>query len=326
MKNHSYIIADHFRASAMMINDGVLPSGKHRGYILRRLIRRLLASSLALNIDISDKNYYTELLEAVAKMYDNVYIFESSTKDLVINIFLGESQKYNKAIQTGQKEWNKILNNKSENSQENYAKKTWDMYQSLGVPLELSESILEDNKTPLDLKELNLLIEHHQQLSNSSSLEQFKSGLGENTQKTQAMHTTTHILHKVLKDLYGEDLRQMGSSIMSVKARFDFNTTAELDEEIIKCKVQEIIDKDLEMVASQMSQIEAKALGAIGLFGEKYGETVTIYKLTDNKGVIYSVEFCSGPHIQKTSEIGKFIILKTKSLGQGVKRIEFDLV
>lgn len=323
MKNHSYIIADHFRASTMMINDGVLPSGKHRGYILRRLIRRLLASSLALNIDITDKEYYSELLEAVARMYKNVYTIEETTKELVINIFLQESTKYKRAIQTGQREWAKILNSKN---QEDYAKKTWDMYQSLGVPLELSESILEENLTPLDLTALNLLIENHQQLSNNNSLEQFKSGLGENTKKTQAMHTTTHILHRVLKDLYGQDIRQMGSSIMSAKARFDFNTNTELDQEIITNKVQDIIDKDLKMVAYQMTQVEAKALGAIGLFGEKYGETVTIYKLEDTQGQTYSIEFCSGPHIDKTSQIGKFSILKTKSLGQGVKRIEFDLV
>jgi alanyl-tRNA synthetase len=326
MKNHQYIIADHTRAACMIIQDGVMPSGKHRGYILRRLLRRMLASSLALNIDISDVNYYQDLVNEVAKIYEGVYDIDANLNQTIVSIFINEATKYKKAISTGNKEWTKTLANSQLTAQE-LAHKSFDMYQSLGVPLELSEDILDNNKTPMDLDYLTQLIEGHQKLSTTTSQGQFKSGLASNTTKTTAMHTTTHILHQILRDCYGPDVRQMGSAITEDKARFDFSCNQDVNNDIplITKLVNGVIERNLVMDQHQVSQDKAREMGAIGLFGEKYGATVTIYQLHDTIGNNYSTEFCGGPHVSNTSEIKDFQILKVKSLGQGVKRIEFDV-
>ena len=326
MKNHQYIIADHTRAACMMIQDGVMPSGKQRGYILRRLLRRMLSSSLAINIDITDSNYYKDLIAEVAKIYDGVYDFDVELQAVILTRFTDEAAKYNKAIATGQKEWGKALRDNVFTAKE-LSLKAFNFYQSMGVPMELSEDILDKNDTPLDLEELARLIEHHQQLSASVSVGQFKSGLGESNETTTQMHTATHILHQVLKDIYGDNVRQMGSAITSEKARFDFSTDKDIADDLpkIETQVKAVIDKHLTMTSQELPQAKAKELGAIGLFGEKYGDIVTVYQLHDKDGKDYSVEFCGGPHIKNTDEIKNFKILKSKSLGQGIKRIEFTV-
>lgn len=209
------------------------------------------------------------------------------------------------------------------------AEKTWDLYQTHGVPFEVSEDIIRSHWLELDTEYLNKLIEEHQSLSRTTSSGQFKSGLGGDSEKTRKLHTVTHILHQVLRSMFGENTKQMGSAITDDKARFDFSvedslTEAQINE--VKAKVQQIIDLNLKMGKQEMSPQQAKELGAIGLFGEKYGDKVTVYTLQDDQGTVYSREFCGGPHIEATSEIGKFEIIKQKSLGQGIKRLVFDVV
>ncbi len=208
------------------------------------------------------------------------------------------------------------------------AEKTWDLYQTFGVPIEISEDILESHGLKLDSELLNSLISEHQKLSQTTSAGQFKSGLDQDSEKTRKLHTSTHILHSVLRDTFGTDVKQKGSAITNEKARFDFTLTNSLStEEInsIQDKVQAIIDRHLEMEKLEMKQEEAAKLGAIGLFGEKYGDIVSIYTLKDGQGTVYSREFCGGPHISNSKEIGKFVILKQKSIGQGLKRLEFTV-
>jgi len=208
------------------------------------------------------------------------------------------------------------------------AEKTWDLYQTHGVPFEVSEDIIRSKNLELDSAFLNNLIEEHQNLSRATSSGQFKSGLGGDSTKTRKLHTTTHILHQVLRSIFGENTRQMGSAITEDKARFDFSLEQNLtDLQLVEVqtKVQQIIDLKLKMNKQEMSPEEAKKLGAIGLFGEKYGDKVTVYTLS-NDDQVYSREFCGGPHIENTTEIGKFEIIKQKSLGQGVKRLVFDVV
>jgi alanyl-tRNA synthetase len=208
------------------------------------------------------------------------------------------------------------------------AQTAWDLYQTHGVPFEVSEDILEAKGLSLDKDFLEKLINDHQELSRTTSAGQFKSGLGGDTAKTRRLHTVTHILHKVLRDMFGSDVKQKGSAITDQKARFDFTFDRRLtDEELeqLESKIQEVIDKQLTMTKAEMTEKEARELGAIGLFGEKYGDVVTVYSLVDESGEVYSREFCGGPHVQNTSEIGKFKVIKQKSVGSGLKRIEYDL-
>lgn len=208
------------------------------------------------------------------------------------------------------------------------AQKTWDLYQTHGVPIEVSLDILEAKGLKHDAALLEELISGHQKLSQSQTNLQFKSGVASDTAKTRAMHTTTHILHQVLRQMFGDKVTQKGSAITTDKARFDFSLESKLEPtelEQIKQKVQEIINLGLLMTKTEMTESEARNLGAIGLFGEKYGEIVSVYTLSKDD-FIFSREFCGGPHVTDTSEIGQFTILKAKSIGQGLKRIEFDLV
>jgi alanyl-tRNA synthetase len=208
------------------------------------------------------------------------------------------------------------------------SQKTWDLYQTFGVPIEISEDILEKEGLEMDKDFLEKLIEEHQKLSQTTSAGQFKSGLGGDSDKTRKLHTTTHILHQVLRTTLGESVKQMGSAITDQKARFDFTFNRRLEEnemELIKNQVQEIIDKNLQMEKIETSLQEAMEMGAVGLFGEKYGQKVTIFSLQDELGKIYSREFCAGPHIENSKQIGKFKIIKQKSVGSGVKRLEFDV-
>ncbi len=322
-----YIIADHIRTSCFCIADGVLPSGKQRGYILRRLIRRSLSASLKLGIDISNKQYYTDLVNSTVRIYDGVYPELEDNQEIIVNTIYTEAQKYQKAITTGQKEWTKILKQTPNLDVDQTAAISWDLYQKAGVPFEVSQDVCEANQFGFDFNLVESMMKKHQDLSRTTSAGQFKSGLGDNTDRTTRLHTTTHILHQVLRELFGKEVRQMGSAITDSKARFDFALDHRIeanDLKLIESKVQELIDLKLDMNKAEMTETEARELGAIGLFGEKYGSKVTIYTLQKNDQV-YSREFCGGPHINNTQEIGKFVILKEKSVSAGVRRLEFDV-
>lgn len=208
------------------------------------------------------------------------------------------------------------------------SQKTWDLYQTFGVPIEVSEDILAQNGLVLDEKLLNELVSKHQELSRDTSAGQFKSGLDGDTDKTRKLHTATHILHKVLRELFGAEVKQMGSAITEQKARFDFSYDERFsDDQVLQIQeeVQKVINLNASMVREEMSQNDAKKLGAIGLFGEKYADIVSVYTLKSDNGDAISREFCGGPHVSNTSEIGKFVILKQKSVGSNVKRLEFDV-
>jgi alanyl-tRNA synthetase len=325
--NPKYIIADHIRAACFIIVDGVEPSGKQRGYILRRLIRRSLSASLKLQIDISNNDYFTELVDAVINIYKGVYDELGEHREKLIQVLTVEAQKYLKAITTGQKQWKKILASEVLDNFE-LSKKTWDLYQTFGVPMEVSEDVLSESNLSFDRQTLENLIAEHQKLSQTTSAGQFKSGVSGDSLQMKKLHTVTHILHMVLRRIYGDSVNQKGSAITDEKARFDITLEQKLepaDLVNIEKQVQDIIDQNLVMVKTEMSEKQARDLGAIGLFGEKYGDQVSVYTLQNVEGVAVSREFCGGPHISNTNQIGTFSILKQKSIGQGLKRLEFTV-
>lgn len=207
------------------------------------------------------------------------------------------------------------------------SQKVWDLYQTNGVPIEVSLGILEEKNLKIDEELLANYIKKHQEMSQSQT-GQFKSGLGIDSSKTRSLHTTTHILHTILRTLFGTQVAQKGSNITEQKARFDFSLDKKLEKsdlDKITSEVQKIIDQKLEMTKTEMTENEARELGAIGLFGEKYGNIVSVYTLASGD-FVFSREFCGGPHITNTGELGKFTIIKQKSIGQNLRRIEFDLV
>ena len=323
-----YIIADHLRASFFLITDGVKPSGKQQGYILRRLLRRSFSAALSLGIDITNEQFYRDLLEAVLETYEKAYPELADSLDFALTLITTEAGKYNKAIARGEKEWSKILGKDTERTQEYLAKQAFDLYQTHGVPLELSHDILKQAGLQVDETVLEAELAAHQDKSKQDAAESFKGGLATHDARTTAMHTATHLLHQKLREMFGEGVKQMGSAIKSEKARFDFTLDRRAtDEELerLRAGVQALIDSALEVKKEEMTPDEARALGAIGLFGEKYGDRVTVYTVQDAAGQAYSREFCGGPHVENTRDIGRFEILKQKSVGQGVKRVEFTV-
>ena len=323
-----YIIADHLRASLFLITDGVKPSGKQQGYILRRLLRRSFSAALSLQIDITNEQFYRDLLEAVVQSYETVYPELADSLDFALTLTTTEAKKYNKAIDRGQKEWAKLLKKSDDHTQEFLAKQAFDLYQTHGVPLELSHDILREAGLEVDETVLEAELTKHQEKSKQDAAESFKGGLATHDARTTAMHTATHLLHQKLREMFGPEVKQMGSAIKSEKARFDFTLDRRLtEEEVTKLttEVQTLIDAALEVHKAEMTPDEARALGAIGLFGEKYGERVTVYTVQDAAGQAFSREFCGGPHVENTRDIGRFEILKQKSVGQGVKRVEFTV-
>ncbi len=327
-KNYEYIIADHIKAVLFLISDGVKPSGKQQGYVLRRLMRRLFSSSLAINIDITNREYFVDLIDSVVGIYSGTYDLAES-RDFAIELLMVESGKYNKAISRGEKEWAKIFSKNTDSSEDDISNWVFDLYQTHGVPMELSFDILEKQGVNYSGSKLDELISEHQSKSQNASDKEFKSGLGETNEKTTRLHTTTHLLHRTLREMFGEEVKQKGSAITTQKARFDFSFDRRLtDEEIdqLVTNIQQKIDKSLVVSKKEMSEKEARELGAIGLFGEKYGDLVTVYSIEDESNNVYSREFCGGPHVKNTKEIGQFKFIKQKSIGSGLKRIEFDLV
>ncbi|GAB4147909.1 MAG: hypothetical protein OHK0017_10160 [Patescibacteria group bacterium] len=328
-KNH-FIIADHIRASCFLIGDGVIPGPKQQGYVLRRLIRRSLSASLKLGIDISNQQYFHDLVDAAIKPYEGVYSEPFENKEKILELLILESQKYLKATGRGKQEWEKELKKLDQLNPstlgQTLAEKTWDLYQTHGVPIEVSLDFLEEHDLALDTDKLDQLIQEHQKLSQTTSAGQFKSGLGENSETTTKLHTATHLLHQTLRNVVGDYVQQRGSAITSEKARFDFTCQEKLSEEQltqIQSQVQALIDRKLNVERREMPADEARQLGAIGLFGEKYGDTVSVYTVQDEQGQVFSREFCTGPHVKNTGDIGKFVLIKQESLGQGLRRLVY---
>ena len=325
--NYSYIIADHIRSACFIIADGVLPSPKQRGYVLRRLIRRAFVASLKLSITVN-REYITELVESVVKIYEGVYSNLSENKILIIETINLEAQKFMKARTNGEKEWKKCFSSSQPTDKESVTTFAWDLYQSHGVPFEVSEEQVDNQELLIDTQKLHSLIEEHQAKSTSVLSGQFKSGLGNDSEKTRKLHTTTHLLHAILKEIFGSTVHQIGSAITDEKARFDVTldqTLSAEQEKAIEVKVQEAIAKKATVTHQEMSENEAREIGAIGLFGEKYPKVVTVYSIITPEGEILSQEFCGGPHVTNTDQIGSFQLLKIKSIGQGSKRFEFTV-
>jgi alanyl-tRNA synthetase len=326
-KNYSFIIADHVRAASFIIAEGVLPSGKQRGYVLRRLIRRALSASVALGIDIANRQYFEELVDATIGIYDGVYDELKQNRETTVLTLVAESTKYQKAMLVGRKEWEKLFAKRSDMLSDAATTTAWNLYQTHGVPFEVSESECALHGVGIDVAQLEILIENHQKQSQEASGGQFKSGLATHTDKTRRLHTATHLLQAVLREMFGSEVRQVGSAITEEKARFDVTLVDSIDadmSDLIRQKVQDIIEVGAPVSSTQMPEAEARALGAVGLFGEKYPDIVTVYTIQKD-GVVYSQEFCGGPHAANTAELGSFVMLKTSSIGSGKKRFEFDV-
>ena len=311
-KDRSFrIVVDHLRASCAMIAEGLEPSNKLQGYVLRRLIRRaaLHLNKIGVPAGIAS-NALEPLADGISKNYPNA--------DFIKRILTEESIRFGNTLQKGLGKLELLIQKGEEIS----GHTAFDLYQTDGFPLELTLEILKERGkefTETEEKKFEEEFEKHRELSRSASAGMFKGGLADTSEEVTKLHTATHLLHAALRKVLGETVSQKGSNITAERLRFDFSHPQKLtDTEIKKVEklVNEVVEKNLPVSFEEKSLDEALAEGALAFFGERYAGKVKVYTIGD-----FSKEVCGGPHVTKTSEIGRVRIVKQEKLGAGVVRI-----
>ena len=309
------IIADHIKAATFIIADGIVPGNAEQGYVLRRLIRRAIRNLRKLDVPILEMDATVEIAKEVIKIY-NDYDILKNTKDKILHELKSEEDRFQKTLDKGLREFEKMCSDKKID-----AKETFLLYQSYGFPIEMIKELADEKGVTVDEKGFHKEFEQHQKLSQTASAGKFKSGLADNSEATQKLHTACHMLNEALRIvLKDKNIFQKGSNITPERLRFDFNFDRKLtDEEKKKIEdlVNEKIHKDLPVDMKEMTVDEANKAGAQGVFDSKYGEKVKVYSIGD-----FSKEICAGPHVKNTSEMGTFKIKKEESSSAGVRRIK----
>lgn len=316
--NSARIIADHLRASIFMIIDGVRPSNVEQGYVLRRLLRRVIRHMRKVEIDPNEISTLVEkFVEIMAEMYPEV----PANKDTIIEVIKEEKDKFVKTLEHGEKEFIKNAEKtKAEGKEKLDGEVVFRLYDTFGFPPEMTAELAEEKDLKIDMKEFEELFKKHQEISRAGSEAKFKGGLADHSEKTTAYHTATHLLHKALQIVLGEHATQKGSNLTAERLRFDFMNPQKLTPEELK-RVEDIVNeqiqRDLPVTCEEMSLEDAQKSGATGLFVNKYGDKVKVYTIGD-----FSKEICGGPHVDRTGKLGHFKIIKEEAVSAGVRRIK----
>ena len=313
------IVAEHLRSSMMIIADGGRPSNIDRGYVLRRLIRRMTRHMNKLQIDLNELQKLILLnIDVLKEMYKK----KKKNKDIIVKEIIEEKDKFMKTLEHGEKEFDKMINKLDGNVINGSI--VFKLYETYGFPPEITKDLAVEKGYKVELDEFDKLFKEHQEKSRLGSEQKFKGGLAEQNEQTIAYHTATHLLHKALQIVLGEHAIQKGSNITTERLRFDFSHPEKLTKEQIK-RVEDIVNeqikRDLKVTCEEMTLEEAKKSGAMGLFENKYGEKVKVYTIGD-----FSKEICGGPHVEHTGVLGTFKIKKEESSSAGVRRIKAVLI
>lgn len=303
------VIADHLRAATLMIAQGIEPSNKLQGYILRRLLRR--AAVRTRKLGVSALTIFSQSVPEVVTFYADAGFIEKTTESAILSTITTELTKFEKALERGVKE--------IERTAKMDEQKAFDLYQSLGFPWEITNELCIEKGIKLEREKFEEIFAKHKASSKTASAGMFKGGLADQSEITTKYHTATHLLHQALYDVLGQGIAQAGSNITSERLRFDYTFVGKPTEEQLK-QIEQIINEkiadNLPVVKSIENKDEAIASGAKAFFAEKYPEKVSVYSIGD-----YSKELCGGPHVEHTGEIGKVEIIKDEALGSGKRRI-----
>ena len=316
-ENSMRIIADHVRTSVFISADpaGVKPSNVGQGYILRRLIRRMIRHAKKLNIDISS-DWEQRLAKLIIQKYKKYYSELSENENVVLEVLKNEKEKFNRTLEKGLREFEKVAS-KNDNIDGQTA---FHLYDTYGFPIELTMELAKERNMSVDEEGFKEKFKAHQELSRTASAGQFKGGLGGHSEIETKYHTATHLLNAALKVVVDESVHQKGSNITSERMRFDFSCDHKLSDEEKKATedlVNKWISEGLEVKCEEMSKEAAINSGAECMFIEKYPDVVTVYTIGD-----VSKELCGGPHVKNTSELGHFRITKEEASSAGVRRIK----
>lgn len=316
------IVAEHLRASMMIIQDGGLPSNVDRGYILRRLIRRMVRHLRKLQINLNELGELIDLnIETLKEMYPELHQNSNKIKSVIIE----EKDKFEKTLERGEREFNKIVNRmKNEGKDTISGQDLFTLYETYGFPPEVTQDLAREAGLKVDTTEFDKLFKEHQEKSRMGSEQKFKGGLAGTGEQEVRYHTATHLLNAALKVILGKDVHQKGSNITPERMRFDFSCDHKLtDEEKKKVEdlVNEWISRGLDVKCEEMKKDDAIKSGAECMFIEKYPDIVTVYSIGNDKETV-SKELCGGPHVKNTSELGHFKIKKEEASSAGVRRIK----
>ncbi|MBI4038497.1 alanine--tRNA ligase [Candidatus Daviesbacteria bacterium] len=328
------VIADHMKTATFLIKDGVVPSNKLQGYVLRRLLRRSATKFYQLTKNMKFLAEMIEVYNAILSIYDGLYGIEKrETSDINLleenyKVIFDEMNRFGKTLSAG---FHKI-----DRMEQIDGKEAFDLYQTFGFPYEVTEELFRLKGQEINKEQFRVEFEKHRELSRTASSGMFKGGLADHSETVIKYHTATHLLHQALRDILGPTVFQKGSNITHERLRFDFSYDKKMtDEEIKKTEkiVNEKIEEDLKVDHLIIPLSKAKELNAIGLFDEKYADQVSIYgigpkyqlnpKAKDRRSRrgYYSLEFCGGPHVEHTAVIGKIKIVKEEAISWGIRRI-----
>ncbi len=312
------IIAEHLRSSMMIICDGGRPSNVDRGYILRRLIRRMVRHMNKLQISLDELSTLIDLnVDNLKEMYPAL----DENRETIKTVILEEKDKFVKTLAKGEKEFAKEIETVKEQGKDTIpGKMVFRLYDTYGFPPEETEELARENGMKIDKEEFEKLFKEHQEKSRAGAEQKFKGGLASTGEMETKYHTATHLLNAALKIVLGSHVHQKGSNITAERMRFDFSHPAKMTDEEKKATedlVNEWIKEAIPVEHLEMKKDEAIRLGAEAMFIEKYGDIVSVYKIGDK-----SLELCGGPHVQNTSELGHFKIKKEESSSSGVRRIK----
>jgi alanyl-tRNA synthetase len=318
------IILDHMRAAIFLIGDGVLPSNKGQGYILRRLLRRAALFSLSIK---PKEGWVDAMVAVVAALYKESYENIADNEERVAKTINEEFGKFMAAVAEGLRELAK-----REGSGTITGKDAFDLYQSYGFPWELTQEMATERGIKVDKAAFEAEFTKHRDLSRTASAGTFKGGLADTSEKTIRLHTTHHLLLRALQTVLGPTVKQRGSNITSERLRLDYLHDGKLTDEqkaAVEKIVNEKIAEDLPVIRSEMPLEDAEKLGAEHEFGQKYPTRVSVYSIGPQGATLadpkfaeaFSIEFCGGPHVSRTGEIGHFRIAKEEAVAAGIRRI-----
>jgi alanyl-tRNA synthetase len=318
-KKEFRIIADHIRTSTFLLGDqrGILPSNVGQGYVLRRLIRR--AVRMARKLGVQDLTKLDEVSKVFVEYFKNIYPELEQNKDKISSELINEINKFNKTLDEGEKEFNKLIK-RLDGSTVIDGQNAFRLYDTYGFPIELTKEMAQENGLTVDTLGFEEKFKEHQELSRTSTAGVFKGGLADDSYHTVKSHTAVHLLLAGLRKYIGDTVYQRGSNITSERIRYDFSCDHKLtDDEKQKVEdfVNDAIKQAIPVTCEEMSLEDARKSGAMGIFDSKYGEKVKVYTIGN-----VSKEICGGPHAKNTAELKSFKIVKEESCGNGIRRIK----
>ncbi len=313
------IIADHLRAATFIIGDGVTPGNVDQGYVLRRLIRRAIREGRKLGIT---EHFTGRIAKVVIREFGGFYHELADNQQKIVEELDMEEKLFAAALERGTREFEKLIARVPEHvvKKQISGKNAFYLYETFGFPLELTVEMAKEHNFEVDKDGFAAAYEKHQALSRSGAEQRFKGGLADNSEATAKLHSATHLLQAALRKVLGNHVEQRGSNITAERLRFDFSHPEKMTPEQLKeveDLVNEAISRKIPIECVEMSVDEARAAGAMGLFGDRYSERVKVYTMGD-----VSKEICGGPHAANTGDLGHFKILKEESSSRGVRRIK----